>query len=312
LNCEDAVETLGRFADIDEVGKVDNVTNVTNLINERARYDCLMSRLPFRLIYDGEHAGDVNMARDEAISRAVSAGAQPPTLRFYGWAPAAISIGQAQKYDSIDHGACTQDGVGVVRRSTGGLAILHTDELTYSVALPKEHPIAGGDLMTSYRRIADAILVALDRLGVRDARASRVAREDKAKTGVCFEAPSDYEVVGAGRDGLIRKLVGSAQWRRVDGVMQHGSLPLTGDIARITRYLLDTPAPEAVREHAMTLEDATSQTLAWRAAAEVWAGAFADHLCLDLTEGALSMPESSAADVLLREKYGEPSWTRRR
>ena len=271
-----------------------------------------MTAHSFRLIYDGEHPGDVNMARDEAISRAVSAGSAMPTLRFYAWAPPAISIGQAQKYDTIDHGACARDGVGLVRRSTGGLAILHTDELTYSVALPKEHPIAEGDLMTSYRRIADAILVALARLGVQDARASRVAREDKAKTGVCFEAPSDYEVVGTGRDGVTRKLVGSAQWRRVDGVMQHGSLPLVGDIARITRYLLDTPSPEAVREHAMTLEDATGQSLSWRAAAEVWAGAFADHLGLDLTEDALSVDESSAAEALLREKYGETGWTRRR
>jgi lipoate-protein ligase A len=94
--------------------------------------------------------------------------------------------------------------------------------------------------------------------------------------------------------------------------MQHGSLPLVGDIARITRYLLDTPSPEAVREHAMTLEDATGRAVSWRAAAEVWAGAFADHLGLDLTEDALSVEESFAADALLREKYGETGWTRRR
>lgn len=271
-----------------------------------------MSRLPFRLIFDGDHPGDVNMARDEAISRAVSAGTSPPTLRFYGWVPAAISIGQSQRYDSLDLSACASDGVGVVRRATGGLAILHTDELTYCVALPKEHPIALGDLMTSYRRIADAILVALDRLGVRDVQASRVAREDKAKTGVCFEAPSDYEVVGAGRDGLIRKVVGSAQWRRVDGVMQHGSLPLTGDIARITRYLLDTPAPEAVREHAQTLQDATGIAVSWRAAAEVWAGAFADQLSLEYSAGALSPEEAGSAAVLLGERYANDGWTRRR
>lgn len=252
------------------------------------------------------------MARDEAISRSVSAGAQTPTLRFYGWTPPAISIGQAQRHDTIDHAACARDGVGLVRRSTGGLAILHTDELTYSIALPKEHPIAEGDLMTSYRRIADAILVALTRLGVRGASASRVAREDKAKTGVCFEAPSDYEVVGLSADGPVRKLVGSAQWRRVDGVLQHGSLPLFGDIARITRYLLDTPAPEAVRAHAQTLADATGREVTWRQAAQVWAEAFADHLDLDLTEGGMTNDERAATDALLREKYADAGWTRRR
>lgn len=271
-----------------------------------------VSRLPFRLIFDSEFPGSVNMARDEAISRAISAGDSPATLRFYGWAPPAISIGQAQRLDSLDLTACARDGVGIVRRSTGGLAILHTDELTYSVGLPKDHPIAEGDLMTSYRRIADAILLALTRLGVQAPTASRVAREDKARTGVCFEAPSDYEVVGQSPDGVIRKLVGSAQWRRVDGVLQHGSLPLCGDIARITRYLLDTPTPEAVHAHAQTLETATGRSIAWREAAETWAGAFADQLGLDLHEGALTPAERDASNRLLSEKYADDAWTRRR
>ena len=82
--------------------------------------------------------------------------------------------------------------------------------------------------------------------------------------------------------------------------------------ARITRYLLDTPSPEAVREHAMTLEDATGHALSWRAAAEVWAAAFADHLGLELVEGVLTADESTAAGALLREKYGHAEWTRRR
>jgi lipoate-protein ligase A len=104
----------------------------------------------FRLIYDRERDGAANMARDEAISRVVSASAQPPTLRLYGWAPPAISLGQSQRVSSVDEVKCRAEGVGIVRRPTGGLAILHTDELTYSVALPIDHPIAEGDVMTSY------------------------------------------------------------------------------------------------------------------------------------------------------------------
>lgn len=261
----------------------------------------------FRLIIDRAHDGATNMARDEAISRAVSAGEQAPTLRLYGWAPPAISLGQSQRISSVNEAACEQAGVGIVRRATGGLAILHTDELTYSVALPIAHPLAEGDVMTSYRRIAVAIVETLKRLGVRDANADRVAKEDKAKGPVCFEAPSDYEVVGGGK-----KLVGSAQWRRVDGVLQHGSLPLFGDIARVCALLVDAPAAEKVREHAATLKDVLGHYVSWEVAALVWQQAFADVLDIRFTEGRLSDEENSCTDELLREKYANDVWTRRR
>jgi lipoate-protein ligase A len=261
----------------------------------------------FRLIFDRDHDGATNMARDEAISRVVSAGAQPPTLRFYGWVPPAISLGQSQRISSVNEAACREAGVGLVRRATGGLAILHTDELTYSIALPIAHPLAEGDVMTSYRRIADAIVEALKRLGVRDANADRVAKEDKAKGPVCFEAPSDYEVVGGGK-----KLVGSAQWRRVDGVLQHGSLPLVGDIARVCALLVDAPSEDKVREHAATLKDVLGHEVSWDAAAQVWQGAFADMLDICFTEGRLSEYELRCTDDLLREKYANDVWTRRR
>lgn len=261
----------------------------------------------FRLILDRDHDGATNMARDEAISRAVSAGAQAPTLRFYGWAPPAVSLGQSQRISSVNEAACKDAGVGIVRRATGGLAILHTDELTYSIALPIAHPLAEGDVMTSYRRIAAAIVEALKRLGVRDANADRVAKEDKAKGPACFEAPSDYEVVGGGR-----KLVGSAQWRRVDGVLQHGSLPLVGDIARVCALLVNAPAAEQVREHAGTLQDVLGRAVSWDDAAAVWQAAFADVLGIRFTEGRLSEDELRCTDDLLREKYANDAWTRRR
>jgi lipoate-protein ligase A len=265
----------------------------------------------FRLITDrgqnGGHDGATNMARDEAISRAVSAGSQLPTLRLYGWTPPAISLGMSQRISSVDEECCRADGVGIVRRPTGGLAILHADELTYSIALPPDHPIAEGDVMTSYRRIARAIVCALESLGVPDVNADRVAKEDKAKSPVCFEAPSDYEVIGAGR-----KLVGSAQWRRVDGVLQHGSLPLYGDIARICAYLLDAPEPERVREHAATLKDVLKRDVSWDEAADVWQRAFAEVLDIHFVVGEASPDELRCADELLATKYGNDEWTRRR
>ena len=247
------------------------------------------------------------MAHDEAISRAVSAGTQPPTLRFYAWSPPAISLGQSQRISTVDEARCKADGIGIVRRPTGGLAILHTDEFTYSMSLPIKHPIAEGDVMTSYRRIAAAIVQSLKLLGVSDANANRVAKEDKAKGPVCFEAPSDYEVVGGGK-----KLVGSAQWRRVDSVLQHGSLPLRGDIARICAYLFDATDPGTVRAHAHTLSDVLGRELSWNDVAEAWRHAFADVLDIHFTTGELSEDELACVDDLMATKYANDAWTRRR
>ncbi|MCL5274370.1 MAG: lipoate--protein ligase family protein [Chloroflexi bacterium] len=262
---------------------------------------------PFRIIYDGLCDGATNMARDEAISRAVSAGEQLPTLRLYGWAPPSISLGQSQRIRTVDESACRADGVDVVRRPTGGLAILHTDELTYSMSLPIQHPIAEGDVMTSYRRIAGAIIAMLRLMGVSDASADAVAKEAKAKSPVCFEAPSDYEVIGGGK-----KLVGSAQWRRVDGVLQHGSLPLTGDIARVCHYLSGAPEPELVRAHAGTLSEVLGRTVGWDEAARAWQEAFAQTLNIAFNMAGMSDAELRCADELRATRYGNAAWTRRR
>jgi len=267
----------------------------------------------FRLLCGrDELPGADNMARDEAISRAVNAGAQPPTLRLYGWHPPCISLGLSQRISTVDQEACAADGIGMVRRATGGLAILHTNELTYSVAMPIKHPLAEGDVMTSYRRIAVAIIAALKKMGVTHAHADAVAREDKAKGPVCFEAPSDYEVMSAPLSQGGKKLVGSAQWRRVDGVLQHGSLPLYGDIARVCRYLIGAPPPDTVREHAATISGVLGRHVGWDEAAEAYQHAFAEVLDIHFTAGALSEAEQHITHELLETKYGNDAWNRRR
>ena len=267
----------------------------------------------FRLILDRDwRDGATNMACDEAILRAVSAREQPPTLRLYGWAPPCISLGLSQRIRTVDEGATQRDGVNVVRRATGGLAILHTDELTYSMVLPPDHPIAEGDVMTSYRRIAKAIISALKRLGVAQAHADAVAKEDKATGPVCFEAPSDYEVMSAPKAGGGKKLVGSAQWRRVSGVLQHGSLPLTGDIGRVCQYLFDAPSPDAVRAHAATLQEITGRAVSWDEAALAYQQAFAETLQIVFTEDTLSAAEQASMLELVATKYGHDAWNRRR
>ncbi len=222
----------------------------------------------WHLIYDSPTSGSRNMAIDEVILQKVGAGELPPTLRFYSWSPACLSLGYGQRSQDVDRDALMQWGWDIVRRSTGGKAILHIDELTYSLALPADHEIASGGIIESYRRISNALLAGLNRLGVQSQADKRV---DDIKTigPVCFETPSHYEITT--QDG--RKLVGSAQVRRKNGVLQHGTLPLFGDVARICDALAyKTPyhreeAKFHVRERATTLADALGEELTWEAVA---------------------------------------------
>ena len=231
----------------------------------------------WRLIITPGRDGAANMALDQAILEQVGAGNSPPTLRLFAWNPPCLSLGQGQAASDVDLDRVRARGWTIVRRPTGGRAILHTDEITYSVALPADHPLVQGDIVTSYRRLSAALLAALERLGLQaqaDRRAGRVPADTKGP--VCFEVPSDYEITADGR-----KLIGSAQVRKFGGVLQHGSLPLEGDVARICDALA-FPGEEVreevrarVRQRATTLERALGRVVSWEEAASALVGAVA-------------------------------------
>jgi len=246
------------------------------------------------------------MAIDEAISRAVQANLAPPTLRFFGWMPACLSLGQAQPGADVDVEACRVDGVEVVRRPTGGRAILHTDELTYSVIAPDTEPRVAGSIVDSYRRLSEGLLRGLMLMGVPTQQAARPDGHDRQAGPVCFEVPSNYEIVFDGK-----KLVGSAQMRKPGVVLQHGTLPLHGDIARITKYLASRPDADRVRARATTVEAAIRRVVSFEQAAESMAQGFAIVLNLDLQPGALIDRELEWAEALRREKYASDEWTYR-
>jgi lipoate-protein ligase A len=254
------------------------------------------------------------MAVDEAILEATLHGAAAPTLRLYAWEPACLSLGYAQPFSDIDLQALAAHGWQYVRRPTGGRAILHTDELTYSVIGPQEDPRLAGSVLESYQNLAQALLLALQSLGA-DARANAqpsLAAGSDPKGPVCFEVPSAYEITVHGK-----KLVGSAQRRSQGGVLQHGSLPLVGDLSRITQALsFPTPADrrlaaDRLLERAATLESLIGRAIPWEQAAVAFIRAFSQALNLELQPGVLSDAEQAHARQLVNEKYGHPEWNRR-
>jgi lipoate-protein ligase A len=260
----------------------------------------------WRLLTTGYLDGATNMAIDEAISQAVQAGLVPPTLRFFGWIPACLSLGQAQPSADVDREACRTDGVDVVRRPTGGRAILHTDELTYSVIAPDNEPRVVGTIVESYRRLSEGLLTGLMLMGVPTHQAERPDNHDSDQGPICFEVPSNYEIVFGGK-----KLVGSAQMRKAGVVLQHGTLPLRGDIARISQYLISQPDADRVRQRATTVEAAIGRVLDFEDAARCMANGFARALNLDLQLADLTGHERAWMEELRREKYAADSWTYR-
>lgn len=256
--------------------------------------------------------GAWNMAVDEAALEHIQRGESPPTLRLYAWEPACLSLGQAQPFADVDLARLNQRGWDVVRRATGGRAILHTDELTYSVTAPADEPRVAGTLLEAYNRLAGALLAAVQELGLAvEVKAGRETGNGNPNP-VCFEVPSAYEITVNGK-----KLIGSAQARKKDGVLQHGSLPLTGDLARICQALAFTD--EAARQQAAarllaraaTVESALGRAVAWETAARAFICAFETRLGLTFERGELSASELRRADELVRGKYAHPDWTER-
>ena len=268
----------------------------------------------WRLLITPPASGAWNMAVDEAILEAAYRGQSPPTLRLYAWDPPCLSLGYAQPFSDVDLNALARRGWELVRRPTGGRAILHTDELTYSVSGPANEPRLAGSVLESYQVLSQALLAALHSLAI-PAQAHEkplVAPGADPKGPVCFEVPSNYEITVGGK-----KLVGSAQARRKQGVLQHGSLPLVGDLSRIVQALvfqdetLREQAAERIWQRATTVERALGRIIPWDQTAKAFQNAFASQLNLELLPSELSAQEQERANQLVQEKYAHPSWNER-
>lgn len=267
----------------------------------------------WRVIEHAPAQGAWNMAVDEAILEAVYSKEAPPTLRLYAWEPACLSLGQFQPFAEVDVEALPQQGWEVVRRPTGGRAILHVDELTYSVIAPETEPRVAGGVLESYLRLSEALLEALRLLGLSPEANEKAP--DKPKDGfnpVCFEVPSNYEITVGGK-----KLIGSAQARRLGSILQHGALPLSGDLTRIITALKfeDAAARERAKArllaHAATVGSELGIVPDWRQAADAFQQAFRTVLNLELVPGELTAGEKANAARLMQEKYAHPTWTQR-
>ncbi len=276
-----------------------------------------MTNPPFsrwRLIKSPPARGSWNMAVDEAILQQIGLDENITTLRLYGWQPDCLSLGYAQPWSDVNTAKLEQIGWNIVRRPSGGRAILHKDELTYAVIASTSEPRLQGSVLESYRYISKALLKALNQLGAaaQTAVINKTADDRRTQNPVCFEVPSNYEITVAGK-----KLIGSAQSRRREGILQHGSLPLSGDITDIINVLSFSnkerkdAASQRLSKRATSLEPVLNRKITWEEAAHEFIIAFQEVLNLELEPGGLSRSEIEKATELENNKYQNPDWTRR-
>ena len=250
----------------------------------------------WRLITDPSSRGSWNIAADYALLLSVAEGQSPPVLRFYSWSSPVITIGYFQNAETeADLAACAASNVGLIRRATGGGAVFHEHEITYSMIFPSDHPFAGTDILDSYTKTLEPFIQALTSFGL-DAKHAPV---------------NDIEISGC-------KISGSAQTRRKETVLQHGTILLDIDRAKAFRCLT-VPEEKTLRKKiASPAERVTclKEHLGERALSLPFAGEFIDAVTASFhaSTGAKPVPsrfsdrETAAAKRIESAVFADERW----
>ena len=269
----------------------------------------------WRLLETGPGDGCTNMAVDEALLEVYAAGAASPTLRFYTWSPPAVSLGYGQATEAdIDLAQCQALGIDVVRRTTGGRAVLHDHEVTYSVVIREDDPRAAAGILASYLTISRALIRGLSHLGISAELLplrGAASRSREAVSPICFATPSSYEVAVAGR-----KIIGSAQRRAHGVIMQHGSIPMSLDLDKLSAVLGSPNSAHRARPMAVdyqtrmtSLQEAGGRLYDYAEVVAALSRGFADTWEVELITGELTAEEKRLSAYLRATKYGSDAWT---
>ena len=271
----------------------------------------------WRLINSGFQTAAANMATDEAIMRSYASKLVPPTIRFYGWQPAAVSIGYFQHGErEINFAACREQGIDVVRRLTGGRAVLHAQELTYSIIVGEDYPDMPMTITASYRYLSQGLLLGLAKLGLTaemtKPQAAYAHKTPQPASAACFDAPSHYELTVS-----HKKLIGSAQVRKHGVILQHGSILLAFSAEQLAGILQANSEEKdktcsMLKNRVMDLQTALNRIVTWDEARLAMEAGFAEALGIELAEGELTALEKETAGELSVTKYAQDAWTLKR
>ncbi|SJZ49848.1 lipoate-protein ligase A [Trichlorobacter thiogenes] len=258
----------------------------------------------WRVIDTGPCCGRENMAIDEALFRCFDPAVSQPVLRLYGWQPPALSLGRFQKAgDDLGLTRCRADNLTIVRRITGGGAIWHADELTYSlVCSPAQIPPAAS-VKESFRVLTSFLLSFYRTLGLQADYAVDLAPAGSRlgqRTPLCFAGKESYDIMLHGR-----KIGGNAQRRSREIIFQHGSIPLQNRVEQGLQYL--KIRPQGLEQATTCLAD-EGIAVGYDQLKQALQQQFAGQLGATLQSGGLTEQERDLSEKLMQEKYRTDHW----
>jgi lipoyl(octanoyl) transferase len=261
--------------------------------------------IPFKIFNAFE-----NMAIDEAIFREYQRTDTPPTLRLYSWSPPSVSLGYFQAtWKEVNVEACRRYSVNIVRRPTGGKAVHHENDLTYSVIASERNPLFPPDILGTYKVISGCIALGLSELGIEAEMESvgRLDHDDSLKVA-CFSSPSRYELLVK-----KKKICGSAQLRSKGVFLQHGSILVDFDPLKTCNLLLprrgdQTRQAKKLQESVTSINEQVGASVSVENICHVIKKSFEKKLAIELVEGCLTPQEESLKSQLMNDKYMNDRW----
>ncbi len=266
----------------------------------------MLEKMPYRFVSTGAQETALNMAIDEAILTHYLRGEAPPTLRVFRWQQVAITLGRFQNVErEIEHTVCQQRGVELVRRPTGGRAVYHRDEFTYSIVIGKREGVPSG-VVAAYAYLAQGLVAALKQLGLHAVLSDE--HVSKHPSAACFASSTQADLTVSGY-----KLIGSAQVWKDDGLLQQGSLPLaerSEEFFSMLRYPSESARAEALALYRTKTTPLHSflPAATWDEVVAAFQGGFNRVFAQAFVPGELSASEWELAHQLVEEKYRKLVW----
>jgi lipoyl(octanoyl) transferase len=250
-----------------------------------------------------------NMAIDEAIFRENQRTESPPTLRFYSWFPPSVSLGYFQETrKEVNVKACRRYSVDIVRRPTGGKAVLHENDLTYAIIASEHNPLFPPDILGTYKVISSCIAGGLSELGIEaEMEGNGRSYQDDSLKAACFSSPSRYELLAR-----KKKICGSAQLRSKGIFLQHGSILVDFDPVKTCDLLLPegdrSRQTEKLRGSVTSIYEQIGAPVPVENICRVMKRSFEKKLDIELVEGCLTAHEESLKLRLMNDKYMNDKW----
>ncbi len=242
-----------------------------------------------------------NMAIDEALLKRYDPARELPVLRIYGWKPRAFSIGYSQNPEvELDLDKCRTARIDFARRITGGGAIFHKNELTYSIVCSKEDLELSTFSKEAYRVLCSFIVKTYQNLGL-FAEYSLQETLRQGRNWFCFTEREKYDIIVNGK-----KIGGNAQRRKKDRIFQHGSIPIRSDLKQALSLLRNCPKVD--KSKITSLSEVLGQDISYSRLKSLLIESFKQTFKVDITENGLSPEERTLTRLLLNEKYAKEEW----